>query len=46
MRRCWSWYRIRELLHSRLPLPPGLLADSLALWLPRCAAGCATGWWP
>ena len=33
MRRCRSWYRIRELLHSRLPLPPGPLADSLALWL-------------
>ena len=33
MRQCRSWYRIRELLHSRLPLPPGPLADSLALWL-------------
>ena len=33
MRRCRSWYRIRELLHSRLPLPAGPLADSLALWL-------------
>ena len=33
MRRCRSWYRIRELLHSRLPLPPGPMADSLALWL-------------
>ena len=33
MRRCRSWYRIQQLLHSRLPLPPGPLADSLALWL-------------
>ncbi len=33
MRRCRSWYRIRELLHTRLPLPPGPLQDSLALWL-------------
>ena len=33
MRRCRSWYRMRELLYSRLPLPPGPLADSLALWL-------------
>ena len=33
MRRCRSWYRIRQWLHSRLPLPPGPLADSLALWL-------------
>ena len=33
MRRYRSWYRIRELRHSRLPLPPGPLADSLALWL-------------
>ncbi len=33
MRRCRSWYRIHQLLHTRLPLPPGPLADSLALWL-------------
>jgi len=33
MRRCRSWYRIRQLLHTRLPLPPGPLRDSLALWL-------------
>ena len=43
MRRCRSWYRIRQLLHSRLPLPPGPLADSLALWLQgllRAENGC------
>lgn len=33
MRRCRSWYRIRQWLHTRLPLPPGPLPDSLALWL-------------
>ncbi len=33
MRRCRSWYRIHQLLHTRLPLPPGPRADSLALWL-------------
>ena len=33
MRRCRSWYRIRRLLHRHLPLPPGPLSDSLALWL-------------
>ncbi len=33
MRRCRSWYRIQQLLHSRLPLPPGPLTESLALWL-------------
>ncbi len=33
MRRCRSWYRIHPLLHTRLPLPPGPLRDSLALWL-------------
>ena len=52
MRRCRSWYRIRELLHNRLPLPPGPLADSLALWLQGMllAENVAwTGWrrpWP
>ena len=33
MRRCRSWYRIHQLLRTRLPLSPGPLADSLALWL-------------
>ncbi len=33
MRRCRSWYRIHQLLHTHLPRPPGPLADSLALWL-------------
>lgn len=33
MRRCRSWYRIHQLLHSHLPLPPGPLSDSLILWL-------------
>ncbi len=43
MRRCRSWYRIHQLLHTRLPLPPGPLADSLALWLQgtlRAENGC------
>ena len=33
MRRCRSWYRIHQLLQVHLPLSPGPLADSLALWL-------------
>ena len=33
MRWCRSWYRIHQLLQARLPLTPGPLADSLALWL-------------
>ena len=33
MRRCRSWYRIHQLLQARLPLSPGPLVDSLALWL-------------
>ena len=43
MRRCRSWYRIHQLRHTRLPRPPGPLADSLALWLQgtlRAGNGC------